>query len=267
VPQAPVETLESFTPGEEFEVSTFEPSPRASSAPVALEAGEIISTSWAIFKSQMWLLIGAVVGVFLLTVAANFIVQVIGGILGVTLGAAMRMGAPQIGGGNNPWPFVLVQVIQFALFVPVWIFQIYLSVGQTILFLKIARGQPAEFGDIFRGGPYVLRAIGSGLLFGLMVGFGFILLIVPGVILALMFWPFMYVLVDTDPPGMQCLSRAMEITRNTWGTIILLWLTAFGLGILGVLACCFGVLFTAPLSMLLFAVVYCRMTGQPTANV
>jgi uncharacterized membrane protein len=49
--------------------------------------------------------------------------------------------------------------------------------------------------------------------------------------------------------------------------VFLLWLTTVGLVFLGALACCVGLLFTIPLSTLLFAVAYCRMTGQPTASV
>ncbi len=205
----------------------------------------------------MGMLIGAVVIVALLGMVANYLPAILG--LLVEIGMQNnRLGRGGVGVG---------QIIQFAFFPLIWIFQIYMTTGQTILFLKIARGQPAEIGDIFRGGHYLLRALGATLLFGLMLGVGFMLLIVPGVIAMLMFWPFMYVLVDSDLAGMGCLSRAREITRNTWGAIFLIWLTSLGINFLGALACCVGLLFTAPLSMLLFAVAYCRMTGQSTAGV
>jgi uncharacterized membrane protein len=256
VPQAPVDTIETFPEDEEFDAGTFEPSPRRSSAPIALDAGEVISTSWTIFKSQLGIVVAAVLIVIVLGAVANYLPAILG--LLVQIGLQNNRGAQ---GGIQP-----AQVVQFAFMPLIWVFQIFLSTGQTILFLKVARGQPAEVGDLFRGGHYFLRALGGNLLFTLMIVFGLLLLVVPGVILSLMFWPFMYVLVDTDAPGMQCLSRAMEITRNTWGTVLLLWLVAFGLGILGVLACCVGTVFTVPLTLLLFAVAYCRMTGQPTAR-
>jgi predicted Zn finger-like uncharacterized protein len=253
VPQTPGGAIELLPVGKEFDEGTFEPSPRRSSAPIALDAGEVISTSWAIFKSQMGMLIGGVV-----------IVGVLGGL------ASLPANLIQFGLQNKLFGRDLVPMLFVAYFGFLFLaslFQIYLTVGQTIFFLKIARGQPAEIGDLFRGGHYLLRAIGSSLLFGLMMVIGFILLIVPGIIVLLMFWPCIYVLVDTDAPGIECLSRAREITRNTWGTVCLLWLTTIGLSFLGMLACCVGLFFTAPLSIMLFAVAYCRMTGQPTANV
>jgi DNA-directed RNA polymerase subunit RPC12/RpoP len=252
VPQAVGGPIELLPVGDEFAVGTLEQSPRRSSAPIALDAGEVISTSWTIFKSQLGMLIGAVV-----------IVGLLDGLVGLPANVI------QNGLQNNFFPqnqIPTMVVAYFALLIVASLFQIYMAVGQTIFFLKIARGQPAEFGDLFRGGHYLLRALGGSILFGLMLGFGFALLIVPGVILSLMFWPFMYVLVDTDAPGMQCLSRAKEITPHTWGTVFVLWLTAVGLSILGVLACCVGLLFTVPLSLMLFAVAYCRMTGQPTVR-
>jgi DNA-directed RNA polymerase subunit RPC12/RpoP len=256
VPQGPPDTADSFLQDEYLEGATIEPRSRPTATPIFVDAGEIISTSWAIYKSQMGMLIGAVVLVAVLVMAANYLPAILG--LLVEIGMQNnRMGRGGIGVG---------QIIQFAFFPLIWIFQIYMTTGQTILFLKIARGQPTEIGDIFRGGHYLVRSVGVSLLFGLIAGIGFILLIVPGLIAMLMFWPFIYVLVDSDLPGVGCLWRAREITRNTWGAILLIWLTSFGLNLLGVLACCVGVLFTAPLSMLLFAVAYCRMTGQSTAS-
>jgi uncharacterized membrane protein len=199
------------------------------------------------------MLIGAFVIVFLVLGASSLPVNII------------QIGLRNHQFGREQAP--MVAVVYFPLLFLTWIFQIYMTVGQMIFLLKIARGQPVGFGDLFRGGRYLLRAIGNGLLFGLMLGIGFMLLIVPGVIAALMFWPYIFVLVDTNARGIECLSRAREITPHTWGTMILLWLTMFALAFLGALACGVGMLFTIPLSMLLFAVAYCRMTGQPTASV
>jgi phage FluMu protein Com len=256
-PQSPVTEVDEGG----FEESTFEPSPRPVSAPLPFDTGEIIGTSWGIYKSQLGILVVAVLLVGIINIAVFYMGAIAAGIAsGVGTNLGQRNNA--LGPG-----FTLVSVvIQFGSTIINFLLQTFLGVGQTIVFLKVARGQPTEVSDLFRGGPYYLRALGANFLFALMIVFGLILLIVPAVIAALMFWPFLYVLVDTDAPGLDCLSRAREITRNTWGTVILLWLTAFGLGILGALACCVGSIFSTPLVLLLFTVAYCRMTGQPTAR-
>jgi len=218
----------------------------------SLDIGEIISTSWMIFKSQMGMLIAASAVIMLVNIAAalpaNIIQQLIGS----------RM-VPR----NAEIAFL---ILSFFLAFLSWMFQIFTGVGLTLFFLKVARGQPAEIGDLFRGGPYFLRALGAGFLFTLMIVFGFLLLIIPAIILTLMFWPYLYVLVDTDPPGVDCLGRAREITRGTWLTIIAIYFVTVGVNMLGTLACCVGLIFTIPLSLLFYTVAYCRMTGQVTAT-
>jgi len=253
VPQAQAVRSDPFPQAKAVAGGTFQPGPRPPSTPIYLDAGEVISTSWAIFNSQMGMLIGAFVIVFLLVGAVALPANVI------------QIGLDNNHFGRNPNP--IIGLVLFVLWFPASVFHVYMMAGLTLFLLKIARGQRAEFRDLFRGGRYLLRAYGSSLLYGLMLTFGLMLLVVPGIILALMFWPYLFVLVDTDAPGMECLSRAKEITRHTWGTVFLLWLTSFGLYILGALACVVGLLFAIPLILLLFAVAYCRMTGQPTVSV
>jgi uncharacterized membrane protein len=254
-PQIPVAEIDD----DGLNASAFEPSPRPHSAPVALDPGEVIGTSWEIYKSQLGILIIAIVIVLIIPAA----IMGMGGFAAAILGGV----GDQFGRRNNMMrpSFTLASiVIQFGAMTVGWLLQIFLGIGQTIVFLKVARGEPTEFGDLFRGAHYFLRALGSGFLFGLMIFFGVLLLLVPGIIAGLTFWPYLYVLVDTDAPGLDCLSRAREITRNTWGTIFVLWLTSMGLGMLGELACLVGLIFTIPLVMMLFTVAYCRMTGQRT---
>jgi phage FluMu protein Com len=254
-PQIPVAEIDQDGLNE----SAFEPSPRPHSAPIALDPGEVIGTSWEIYKAQLGIPIGAVVIATFVPIAINYMGSFVATIVGNV--------GDQVGRRNNmlvPGFTLAWMIIQFGTMLIVWFLQTFLLIGQTIVFLKVVRGQPTEFGDVFRGGHYFLRALGSGILFGLMIAFGLLLLIVPGIIAGLMFWPYLYVLVDTDAPGVDCLARAREITRNTWGTVFVLWLTALGLGMLGALACCFGTIFTAPLAFMLYAVAYCRMTGQRT---
>jgi len=98
-----------------------------------------------------------------------------------------------------------------------------------------------------------------------MLILGFIACVVPMVFVSLMFWPYLYVLVDTNARGLEPITRSREITRENWGSVFVLGLAAIGVNILGFLALCVGLIFTSPLTLLFFAVAYCRMTGQRTA--
>jgi len=62
-----------------------------------------------------------------------------------------------------------------------------LYAGQYLLTLRVVRNQPAKFQDLFRGFPFWGTLAAVSLLSSLATGIGFILLIVPGIVWALMF--------------------------------------------------------------------------------
>ena len=220
--------------------------------PTQIEAGDVISTGWEIFKSEMGLVIGGVI--------------VAGIINGIASAPASILQEMMKHGAFGQEAMIIAGLAWFGLYFLGIAVQLYMTLGLNILLLNVVRGQGAEIGDLFKGGPYFLRMLGSSFLFGLAVGVGTLLCIVPGIIVALMFWPYAYLLVDKDPPGIDCLSRAKEITENNWGAVFLIALASFGINMLGLAACCVGLIFTAPLTSLMMAVAYCRMTGQRTAE-
>jgi hypothetical protein len=138
----------------------------------------------------------------------------------------------------------------------------YLGIGQAIIALKLARGQPAEFSDLFKGGARYLPVLGGRILAGLAIGVGLLLCIVPGVILALMFWPFYYLVVEGKVGVMDSFGMANKITEGNWGTAFLLWLLSIVIGIVGFLAFCIGIVFAIPLITLLWVTAYLMMSGQ-----
>lgn len=218
--------------------------------PQRLDAGDVISASWDIYKREMGLCIGGTVVVVILGLVAGLVLE---GVERVMLAGAQ---------GN----LSLVLVVLLASMTAGLFVQSYLQLGLHILFLKVARGQRAEIGDVFTGGPYLLRMVGNSILFLIMLVLGLFACIVPGIIVALMFWPFVYVLVDRNPPGAGALSEAREITEGNWGAVVLLYLAMLGFIVLGLLACGVGVIFALPLTILMFAVAYAKMAGHRTAE-
>ncbi|MCE9525061.1 MAG: hypothetical protein K8R36_03290 [Planctomycetales bacterium] len=140
--------------------------------------------------------------------------------------------------------------------------QIFLGIGEAQIVLKLARRQPAQFTDLFGGGSVFLPVLGGAILMGLGVGFGLLLLIVPGVILALMWWPSYYLLVEKKAGVFESFSLAARISQGNWGNAFLLWLLSIGIMLLGCLAICIGLLFAAPLVALLWGTAYLMMSGQ-----
>ena len=65
---------------------------------------------------------------------------------------------------------------------------------------------------------------------------------------------------------MESFGLAREITANNIGTTFLLWIVSVGISLLGLLACCVGIILAAPLAAMLFSVAYLMMSGQIPVN-
>ncbi len=224
---------------------------RGALRPTVISAGDVLSDAWSIYKEQMGLCIGGII----LAAIINFLASLPSSIVRWMLDE----------GNFGQDTRILLSALWFGLFLLSLFVGAFISGGQHIFLLKIARGERAEISDLFRGGPFILRLIGNGFLVGLMCFVGIMACIIPGIIVLLMFWPFMYVLVDTDARGLDSLSRAKVITANNWGSVILLYFAQLGLNILGGLMCGVGLIVTIPLGELIFAVAYVHMSGQRTA--
>ncbi len=120
--------------------------------PSKMDLGDLMNRSWEIYKTQLGMLILVLFAVGAINFGANMIASVILQIITVAV--------------NEPAVIVLANfVFQITLFV----FQTWLTLGQLKFILKTGRGQPAEFTDIFTGGPYLLTAILGSLLLGVLI--------------------------------------------------------------------------------------------------
>lgn len=217
--------------------------------PTRIDLGDVLGRSWTLFKER----IGICMGVFFLAFVINMVVGQILAQGATLLGAAMNEEAIAVG---------LVIVSNFA----VQIFSLWITLGQALVFLRIARGQPVELGELFAGGPYLLRTVGASILFGLAVLAGLILLIIPGIIFSLMFSQFMYLIVDRNAGVIESLERSKQITTGNKLTLLALGLVVAGLAIVAVIPCGLGLIVLLPFVSLLWAVAYLSMTGQATAE-
>lgn len=227
---------------------------RSDAAAEEVDVGEVLSTSWKIFKSEMGVCVGATFVFLVIAIAGNVALEVCSQIA-------------LAGGAQNGQDAVLITYLLVVIFgnIFVTLIQWYLQIGLTIIFLNVARGESAAIGDLFAGGPFFFRMFGSSFLFSLMISAGLLACIIPGVILGLMFWPYVYVLVDRNSTGISCLSEAKEITQGTWLPVFLIYLVSAAINVAGVCALCIGLLFTMPWTQLMLSIAYCRMTGQRTA--
>jgi hypothetical protein len=221
-----------------------------------IDIGRVVSETFQIYRDQAGVLLPAALVVFLVE-------GLISGIL-VAISLVLILVA------------LIVQIVATTLYQGM--------VVQVVADVQDGR-RDASVGDILNSvRDAILPLIGAGLLAGLGIAFGFLLLIVPGLIL-LTIWAVVAPVVVLERPGVvRALGRSRELVRgNGWqvfGTIILFFLILVVAGaIIGAIGAAFGdagrviadivssVLF-APLVALAASVLYFnlrRVKGEGTA--
>jgi phage FluMu protein Com len=216
-------------------------------APTQIDLGETLSRTWELYKQNMGMLIAGTLIYFLCNMVVSAIV---GGAFAIIMVNARGVET------------VVVQLVQQLFTQAVATF---FWIGMIRFMLQIARGEPAEFGTLFSGGPWYLYGVALQIITTLAVGFGFLLLIVPGIILALMFSQAMFMLVDQDSDIMGSLRLSIEATKGNKLTLLGLYIVAGAIAlVITVLTCGLGALLAMPFMMLLSAVIYLGVTGQST---
>lgn len=111
--------------------------------------------------------------------------------------------------------------------------------GLSFAHLKVARGEKVEVKDIFAAFGNYWNAVLASLLVGVIVGIGFVLLIIPGIIFGckLAFTP--YLVVDRKMEVIEAVKESWRMTGGHALTIFLIGLLAIPISIAGLI--CLGV--------------------------
>ena len=226
--------------------------------PSPIDVGDILNRTWKIFTEN---LVALLVGMLIL-IAVVLVAMIPLFILFFTAFAVAFSMADQ---GNEAAGGIIalllvVTGVALGLLLSFWLYG-----GLASWLLKIARGEKTSYGEIFTGGRFLWSMLGAGLAFTLMVSLGYMLCLVPGIILALMFSQFIWLIVDRNATAGQSLSLSKELTHGNKLNLFLLMMVAFGISMLGGFVPGAS-LFTTPFLYLMMAVTYLRMTGQSTAD-
>ncbi|MFT5301673.1 MAG: phage FluMu protein Com [Mariniblastus sp.] len=206
--------------------------------PVEADLGEVFSQSYATFSQHLPLLagVGAVCGIL------QFTIQFVTEMTTKASGVGIFLG--------------LVTLIVLNLI------QAYLVIGQTRVSLSLIRGEPAEFSDLFNGGDKFLPIVGYTLLIAIPLLFGFLLLIIPGILLCLYFWSSYSLIVDNKTSVMDSFGIAGKIGERNLLNSFVIGAAGIGILILGGLLCFVGLFFASGFVSVLYATAYLIMSGQ-----
>jgi uncharacterized membrane protein len=140
----------------------------------------------------------------------------------------------------------------------------YIAGGMMSFALKVARGQPVAFGDVFAGGQYFGRMFVAALCGSIAVLLGSILCLVPGVIVGLGISQYAFVVVDQGIGGVDALKKSWEMTNGHKMNLFVYALLAIGVVIAGYIACLIGALLVSvPVLTIGAAYIYLSIKGEP----
>jgi uncharacterized membrane protein len=135
-----------------------------------------------------------------------------------------------------------------------------LAVFYVFLF-KNFKGQPAEFGDFFKGFYYFLAVALAGLLVAIFTAVGFILLILPGIYLAVAYTLVSPLIIDKDMHFWQAMETSRRVITAQWFSFFGFALLLLLINIIGLLALGVGLLVSVPVSICAIAVAYRDIVG------
>lgn len=191
--------------------------------------GEAVKLGWARFQAHVlfvWLVIGASVG---LSILSSLLKRWSAGL---------------------PLPTFAIALVSVAV-------GIILKLGSLRIFLDlIDRDEEDKLETLASQSQKALRYLGASILYGVVVMFGLIFFIVPGLYFILKYQFYGYLIVDRNLGAVEALKRSGEMTRGVKWKLAGFLLTLIGLGLLGALAFGVGLLVAIPIIVLADVAVY-----------
>lgn len=213
-----------------------------------LSVKECLTFGWNTFKSRPWIFVQAGLLLFLVNLGVNLLQTIIekGGELA---------GEPA---------FILAIIVSMLVGIGV---SFLVSMGETAFFLRAhTETNAVELKDLWHPHPF-WKFAAAIMLAGIAILIGFILLIIPGIILGILFAFVGYLVIDKGLGPIEAIKESVRITKGNRLQIFLLGLALFGINLLGLIALIVGLLVTVPVSFLAMVHAYRTLTGSVVAAV
>jgi hypothetical protein len=218
------------------------PPPGYGSAPPVGGGAYSAGTAWGYGWRKLWANFGQVLIAVLVLVAVNILLNVLGRIIG----------------GDS---YVVYWVFSLAS----WVVSMIIGAGIVRFALDITEGRelnaatlltPVKLGDV----------IVASVLIGLATFVGFILLVIPG-LLVMFFTSFtLFFLMDRPELGaIDAIKASFEFTKNNAGNVIVWFLLSLATWIVGLCLCGVGLIVAVPVVLIGTAYTYKTLNNEPVA--
>ena len=222
------------------------PSNSPAMAPVPVSV-DVIGQAWNLLQPQIGMWIVALL--------------IYGAISGVLNG--LSLGVQALGGRD---PSLVFAALNFIISVVSFVVSLLVSAGLMKMAIHHVRSGQVELSKIFDIADVVVPVIIAGILVTLATALGFVLLIIPGVILALGFSMTTPLIVDQKAAAIEAITRSWEACKPHLGALFVLYLVLGLLNLAGLCACGLGLLITGPMTQLAIALTYRNLFGIGQSN-
>ncbi|HSK96266.1 MAG TPA: hypothetical protein VK891_06580 [Euzebyales bacterium] len=165
-------------------------------------------------------------------------------------------------GAINLWGNQTAGVAQFLWSVVSFFVGQLVAVVWIALGLAIIDGREVTTAVLLPSGGVLISYIVASLLFSLMLAIGLVLLVIPGLVVAVVFGFYGWALVDKSLDPMASLRHSSRITQGHRWQVVAFVVAVIGLNIVGVLLLVVGVLVTSAVSLIAAAHVYRQLDGS-----
>lgn len=162
--------------------------------------------------------------------------------------------------------FIIASLISHASrFLPVFDFLVSLMITLSLasISLKIVRDHSFTFADLFYpllSPRRVIKFIFLTLLYVIAVGIGLVLLVIPGIYIAVRYFFYPYVAIEHEEAEVQDLVKmSYRLTNNHFWPVFAFMVLAFLLNVLGAALLVIGLFVTVPMTMFATAHMYARL--------
>jgi len=205
--------------------------------------GSAIRFGWETFKRRPWFFIGSSVVILL--------------VYGVVGAFTSGIDAAVTGSPNDP--SLAGTLVNLAL-------GTFISMGVTAFYLA-AHDNPdtVSLSSLWHPRPF-WKFLGASILLGLAIGIGLILLVVPGIIVALMFLFTTFIVIERELGPIEAMKESNRITRGYKWPLLGFVLVLTLINLLGLLALVVGLLVSIPVSTLAFVHAYRELSAKAGAT-
>lgn len=140
--------------------------------------------------------------------------------------------------------------------------QLLFNLGLNKIALMLHDGAKPTWKELFMQYPLLLKYLGASIIYGVAVAIGLVLLIVPGVYLAIKYAFFGFVMVDKKTSIMDSLKTSAKLTEGMKWELLGFGVVMCVINILGALALVIGLLITVPITLMASVYVYRKLEAR-----